>query len=142
MTTAIKEKDVIEFEQNIGGELPKNYRAAMLKKNGQLFEIDHKEWYLYPLYRQEDCPCCEGEIKGVIESTKELSDVPSYPNNAITFAQDDHGEFLIFYPGHDKYFTWSLESLETNAFSGKSLTFIPIDNPFSAEDTQIWIKAE
>ena len=102
-----------EFEVQLKGRFPEDYRNLLLETNGGLPHRSAGRWDMFPLI-WENCEECNAVTWGVPNRTLQLSEDTGFPKNACAIAEDkEESCFLVIFPGRKGYFAWNDYTLET-----------------------------
>jgi hypothetical protein len=92
----LAETFILAAERELGGSLPKSYRAALLRANGGELETESDDWEMYPIADTSDRKRLSRTANHIIKETQSCREWPRFPEGALAIAGNGSGDQLIF----------------------------------------------
>ena len=98
MPFPIEEQYIVIAEQELNYTFPPSFRHRMMQDNGGEIEIQDDIWQIFPFFDQSDLKRKMRTYSNIIFETKQIRKWTGFPEQAIAFAQNRRGNYLIFLP--------------------------------------------
>ena len=98
MPFPIEEQYIVIAEQELNYRFPPSFRNRMMQNNGGEIEIRDDIWHIFPFFDQADIKRKMRTYSNIIFETRQIRKWAGFPEQAIAFAQNGNGDYLIFLP--------------------------------------------
>jgi hypothetical protein len=96
MPFPVEEKYIKEAESALGVTFSDSYRAAMMTNNGGSIEVGEDDWFLFSIRDASDNKRMARTMNHIVVAAKKTAEWPDFPADAIAFAEDQSGNYLVF----------------------------------------------
>ena len=103
MPFPIEEKYIKETEEKIGKIFPQWFRVKMMSENGGQAPAAGDYWDLYPFWNKANKKVMTRTADDIIRNTASAREYFGFPSDAIAFAHNGTGSFLVFIPENEVY---------------------------------------
>lgn len=113
MPFPLDEKYVLEAENALGVAFPDSYRSAMMADNGGSVATEDDDWFLFSIRDASDNKRLARTMNHIVEAAKRTAEWSGFPADAVAFAEDQSGNYLVFIKDGDvlgaEVFLWNHE---------------------------------
>ncbi|HFQ5215812.1 TPA: SMI1/KNR4 family protein [Vibrio parahaemolyticus] len=98
MTFPIDEKYIVEFESELGLQLPENYKNGLLCSNGGEVVTSSDVWQLFPVFDKSNRKRVTRTANHILVETKSANEWGGFPCTAVAIASNGMGDLAILVP--------------------------------------------
>lgn len=92
------EEFIRQAESQLGIRLPQDFRAYLIASNGGELEAVEDSWQLHPVFDSSDRKRAARTASHIVQETQQARAWAGFPSNAVAFASNGSGDFLVFLP--------------------------------------------
>jgi hypothetical protein len=87
-----------QAEEQLGIRLPQDFRDYLLSSNGGELGAAGDDWQIHPVFDSSDRKHASRTASHIVRETQQARDWSGFPPNAVAFANNGGGDFLVFLP--------------------------------------------
>jgi hypothetical protein len=104
MAFPIEEQYILAAEKQLNLVFPTSFKNKMMIENGGDVFVQDDDWQIFPFFDQSNQKRKMRTSNHIVNETKLARKWQGFPEQAVAFAHNDCGDYLIFLPqAHDQH---------------------------------------